>query len=323
VETNRGTLAVEAKSKPSVDAIWAAIGRWQFEPLEGAGPLMVAEWFPLPGLHPLNRAGWSWYDRRRGRLRLDMPGADINANYSVPPIERAAAESSTRRDALASAVGQELAVHLLTLEPGRTRAGSFREIAATLGRSASSVHAAMAALKEDGLVTDDAEPLRADLFEALARVWRPRVVGLAGLPRPGTAPVLEHAPELNLFDSARPGWALTDTRAAAAWGAPIVASGAYPPDFYVPSRRALRWAVQQYRTASSHDERAATVAVAPIPMVCSRRYDPAALPEPRDEEFLLAHPLFVALDLAGDPARGREILASWDPEGPEGFRRAW
>lgn len=173
------------------------------------------------------------------------------------------------------------------------------------------------------MVTDDGEPLRAALFEALARAWRPRVISLASLPRPGMASVLESAPEFNLFDPARPGWALTDTRAAAAWGAPIVASGTYPPDFYVPSRRALRWAVQQYGTAPTHDERSATVAVAPVPMVCSRRYDPAMLPDPRDEEFLLAHPLFVALDLTRDSARGREILAGWDPEGPDGYRRVW
>lgn len=135
----------------------------------------------------------------------------------------------------------------------------------------------------------------------------------------------EHAPELNLFDQGRPGWALTDTRAAAAWGAPVAASGAYPPACYVnvPSRRALRWTVQHYGLAPTHDQRAATVAVAPVPMVCSRRYDAATQPGPRYEEFLLAHPLFVALDLARDPARGREILEGWDPEGPDGFRRAW
>lgn len=324
IETDRGVLAVEAKSKPSPDAVWAAIGRWQFEPVEGAVPLMVAEWFPAPAFDALNRAGWSWYDRRRGRLHLDIPGAAIDANYAVPPSERAAAEPSARRDPLASTVGTELAVHLLTLEPGRKRPGSFRQIAATLGRSTSRVHGAMAALKDDGLVTDDGEPLRDELFAALARAWRPRVVSLAGLPRPGTASILEQSTELNPFDPTRPGWALTDTRAAAAWGAPVVASGAYPPDFYVPSRRALRWAVQHYGTPPTYDERSATVAVGPVPMVCARRYDPITLADPSDEEvFLLAHPLFVALDLARDPARGREILAGWDPHGPEGFRRAW
>lgn len=151
VETDRGILAVEVKSKPSADAVWATVGRWQFESVEEAVPMMVAEWLASPALDSLNRAGWSWYDRRRGRLRLDIPGADINANYYVPVTERSAAEPSMRRDPLASAVGQELAVHLLTLEPGRTRAGSFREIAASLGRSASSVHAAMVALKEGRL----------------------------------------------------------------------------------------------------------------------------------------------------------------------------
>lgn len=321
VETDRGVLAVEVKSKPSTESIWAAVGRWQFDPIEGAVPMMVAEWFSTAALDALNRVGWSWYDRRRGRLRLDVPASGINANYHVPPSQRAADEPAARRDPLASAVGRELAVHLLIVD--QARPSSYRETSEVLGRSVSSVHAAMAALKHEGLVTDDGEPLRRELFDALARAWRPRVTALGGLPQPGTASVLERAPELNLFDPTRPGWALTDTRAAAAWGAPVVASGAYPPDFYVPSRRALRWATQQYGAAPTFDQRAATVAVAPVPIVCARRYDPTALPEPADEEFLLAHPLFVALDLARDPARGREILAGWEPDGPEGFRRAW
>jgi len=35
----------------------------------------------------------------------------------------------------------------------------------------------------------------------------------------------------------------------------------------------------------------------------------------------LAAPLFVALDLAQDVGRGREILNTWDP--PEGWARVW
>ena len=35
-----------------------------------------------------------------------------------------------------------------------------------------------------------------------------------------------------------------------------------------------------------------------------------------------AHPLFLALDLAQDPGRGREILDQWQPQHPE-VQRAW
>jgi hypothetical protein len=35
----------------------------------------------------------------------------------------------------------------------------------------------------------------------------------------------------------------------------------------------------------------------------------------------LAHPLFVALDLAADPGRGREILDGWTP--PADVARVW
>ena len=53
--------------------------------------------------------------------------------------------------------------------------------------------------------------------------------------------------------------------------------------------------------------------VAPVPMVCSRRVDATAW---ANQEWPLAHPLFVALDLAQDPNRGTEILQAWTPPEP-------
>jgi hypothetical protein len=38
-------------------------------------------------------------------------------------------------------------------------------------------------------------------------------------------------------------------------------------------------------------------------------------------EWPLAHPVFVALDLAQDTGRGREILDAWTP--PERWARVW
>jgi len=43
---------------------------------------------------------------------------------------------------------------------------------------------------------------------------------------------------------AQPGWALTGTLAAVAYGAPVAARSDYPPEFYVPTPRRgpLSWA---------------------------------------------------------------------------------
>ena len=114
------------------------------------------------------------------------------------------------------------------------------------------------------------------------------------------------------------GWALGDTLAAIAYGVPISASGAYPPDFYVPDRSTLRRARQLLGVAPTWSDRAATLRVAPVPMVTARRVDWSARPK---ITWPLVHPLFVALDLAQDPDRGTAVLAAWDP--PEEWQRVW
>ena len=61
------------------------------------------------------------------------------------------------------------------------------------------------------------------------------------------------------------------------------------------------------------NSRACTVAMAPAPAVCARRYHGRG-PWP------LVHPLVAALDLAVDPGRGGEALEAWHPEDVE---RVW
>ena len=109
------------------------------------------------------------------------------------------------------------------------------------------------------------------------------------------------------------GWALGDTRAAVAWGAPLVASGAYPPDLYVHDEGALVKAMQHFADSAVMNSRACTVAMAPAPAVCARRYHGRS-PWP------LVHPVVAALDLAVDPGRGSEALDAWHPEDVE---RVW
>jgi hypothetical protein len=56
--------------------------------------------------------------------------------------------------------------------------------------------------------------------------------------------------------------------------------------------------------------------VAPVPLATRSRIDLSGPPK-----WPLAHPLFVALDLAQDIGRGREILEAWNPD--ERWTRVW
>jgi len=111
---------------------------------------------------------------------------------------------------------------------------------------------------------------------------------------------------------------LTDTVAASVYGAPVSMRAGHPPDFYVPDQTTVRRALHLLGPAVSASSRACRVRVAPTSLVCDRRVDATSwAPEP----WPLANPLFVALDLAQDPGRGREILQAWTPATP--WNRVW
>ncbi|MGI8815476.1 MAG: hypothetical protein ACR2G2_09430 [Pseudonocardia sp.] len=157
-----------------------------------------------------------------------------------------------------------------------------------------------------------------DLFDALADRWDSVAVDLASLPKSGDGAVRD-ALRLGVDDvEGEIGWALTDSVAAAIYGAPVGVRADGPRDFYVPDEATMRRAVRLLGTASDRASRAAVVRVAPVAAICSGRVDPAPW---APAEWPLAHPLFVALDLAQDPGRGREILNAWTP--PHRWRRVW
>jgi hypothetical protein len=137
-------------------------------------------------------------------------------------------------------------------------------------------------------------------------------VGLAGAPEPGRRSQ-SHLLQLGLDEDV--GWALTDTLGALAWGMPVAVGSAYPPDFYVPTGTALQRALAQLGRAEKFDDRGCTVSLAPVPLVCRWRED---RPTTR---WKVGNHVVVALDMAQDPARGREILERWTP--PEGITRVW
>jgi hypothetical protein len=275
------------------------------EPSSGALRLIVAKRITADARRVLNDLGLSWLDLR-GHIRLVGPGLFVDADTAdfsadVPD-----------RGGIYGQVGVELAV-LVLLDPDRT--WGVREAAAALSRAPSSVSQAFAAMRAAHLVADQLTHEGPDLFWELAQHWAPASIDVADVPGPGRD---NEALRLGLDDvETTVGWALTDTVAAAHYGAPVAMRSDHPLDFYVPDRATLRRAVHLLGSAPNSPARAARIRVAPVPAVCARRVDAHEWAT----EWPLANPLFVALDLAQDPGRGREILQEWRPSGR--VRRVW
>lgn len=193
-----------------------------------------------------------------------------------------------------------------------------RAAAARIGRSPGTVSKHLAALRRSSLISERSEPTIPDLFEAVLDVWRPRRVPLAELPRPGAGPVNQRL-QLGFEEPGGPGWTLASASAAAAWGAPVAITGDAPPDFYVPNEGTLR----QARTLlgdADFGRHACTVAVGPASFVCRNRYDRSGV---SNDPFLAPSAVVAALDLAADPARGRETLDLWSRNLLPEVNRVW
>jgi DNA-binding transcriptional ArsR family regulator len=195
---------------------------------------------------------------------------------------------------------------------------TVRALARTVGRSPSTVSEVLAALRRDGLVDERHRVEGTQLFWQVANQWPARRFYLARLPMPGEATAITKPLRLGLDDAeTTTGWALTDSAAAVAYGAPLAVRADQLLDFYVPDQGIQRRATALLGAAPSRSQARCSVRIAPVPAVCSQRVDVEASPF----EWPLAHPLFVALDLAKDAGRGREILAAWTP--PETWARVW
>ena len=269
--------------------------------------IVVADRIAADAKRSLREKGVNYFDRR-GELRIVRPPLFV---YML--VEPAAPMAGSRSGPLDSQVAKEVAIACL-LTPDQPH--GVRQTARYIDRAPSAVSNAMAGLRDDGLLTSAGEAMVPDLFRSLLTVWRRRYVSLATLPAAST----REAKRLGLGldepeDSA--GWALTDTRAAASWGIPIIAGGDYPPDFYVPSEPVLRVARSHLGEATDAASRACTVAVAPVRLVCLHRVDHSST---TGERWPVANHVVVALDIAQDQARGLEALEQWQPEG---IARAW
>ena len=254
--------------------------------------VLVADRITTEAREMLNDAGWGWLDRR-GHLRLRAPGVLIDT--AVDPSAR---DSAPSREPIRGSAGLAVAYRLLTdpTEPiSPTRSG--------LDFAPSTISEAVSRLRVTSLLEEDGTPLLPELFFVVADHWRRERVWLANEPS---------VDEANGHDLESSGWCVAGTVAAVDWGAPVVSTVDAPPDLYVPGPAAVNIAARRYGTARDPYQAAASIAVAPVSDVTARREAPRSRPWP------LAHPVAVALDLAQDRARGREILEDWSP--PE---RVW
>ena len=295
------TITLRVTTRSLVDT--AAAHRLRNQALhspEPSLPVVVAPRITSAARSVLNEAGVSWLDLR-GHLRL--VGAGVLVDTTVAPLSDPAPE---RRGVLGQ-VGLELAA-LLLVDPEKT--WGVRSAGSALSRAPSSVSKAFAALRAAQLVTDELRPEGPELFWELAQHWGSARADVASLPEPGHGREIE-ALRLGVDGvETTTGWALSDTVAAAHYGAPVAIRSDHPLDFYVPDRTALRRALHLLGPAPSASQRAGQVRVAPVPAVCQRRVDGSTW---AGTHWPLAQPLFVALDLAQDPGRGREILRDWTP----------
>ena len=292
-------IEIEVKVKP---VITAAVGM-ELAQQEWSDPrttVWVADRIAFEAKRAFRESGVNFFDLR-GELRIVQPPLFIDTLVDVrEPYPLA------RSGPLDSQVAKETAIACL-LTPDQPH--GVRETARLIDRSPSAVSRAMAGLEQEGLLTSRGQPMVPYLFHELATVWRRKPVALAKLPEPGSE-------WLEIGAESR-GWTMTDTVAAQSWGIPVVAPGGYPPDFYVPDRTALRFALSQFGEAPSPNSRACAIAIAPVRFACRHRFDHS---ETSGIEWPIANHIVVALDLAQDKARGLEMLEQWEPEG---IVRAW
>lgn len=273
--------------------------------------LIAAERIAGRARETLKQGGVNYFDRR-GRLRLVLPGVFVDAETTPRPTL-----PSTASAPLSGEVAKEAAIVLLA-RPDRH--SGVREIARVTGRAPSTVSVALQRLRSVGLVTSANEPLLPELFWELEGAWHRQAVALASAPHPDRAGRTDPL-QLGFGNGnrdqtvlSRAGWALTDTLAATAWGMPVIATSDYPPDFYVPSASVLSRALSSLGQAAGPDQRGCTVSLPPARLVCRMRTSHPG------QIWPTASHIVVALDLAKDRARGRDVLERWRPEG---IRRVW
>ena len=270
----------------------------------GVVDIVVADRITERARQGLSEAGWNWFDRR-GHLRLiptDVVGIAIDRG-DLQVLDRP--RDAIGRQAPLTGLGGRAVAYALLTDPATPLA--VRRSAAKLGLAPSTVSAALADLRSKGLIDAAGRPVLPELFWELADAWPQDHTWLRDRPKPNDAGI--PAP-----DAQGPTWRLTGLQAAIAWGAPMFAANP-GLDLYVPGPVVVTIAVRTYERASPGDH-TTSIAVAPVRSVAAEPWPPEL-----EEGWPLADPVAVALELAQDRGRGREILSDWSP--PERYQRVW
>ncbi|HET9692567.1 MAG TPA: hypothetical protein VFP61_15570 [Acidimicrobiales bacterium] len=251
--------------------------------------VLVADQVTADARSRLTEAGWSWLDRR-GRLHLHAPGVWVDVE--IPAIER---PGPGRPLAPIAGRGGLAVAYWLCAHPDEHI--SPNRHAAELGIAPSTISTAVSRLRGAGLVDGSARGVVPELFWELADAWPVERTWLIEPPR-----VEGHTPA----DPLQPRWKRSGTAAAAAYGAPVVTRSSGTLELYATGPVEVSIAARQYGEAQPGGG-AASVAVAPVAAVTTVPGDPA----PLVDGWPAAPLLTVALDLAQDRSRGREILTEW------------
>lgn len=292
-------LAVEVKAYCTGDAAWALTNGWAAGRREDAAapvsPVVVAERITSDARGILSDAGWSWLDLR-GRLHLRARGVRVETDV---PAAAGGPAVGPPGPAIRGRGGITVA-YWLCAHPGESL--SPNRDSATLGVAPSTISTAVNRLSRASLVDHQGCGLFPELFWELAEAWKVQRTWVATRPEPST-----HLPA----DPLAPTWRRSGTAAAVAYGAPVVSVPGGAVDLYVLGPVEVAINVGRYG-ASQAGVGAATLAVAPTTLVVRRSEGEEVV----DVEGWPAAPLLVvALDLAQDRSRGREILRSWERDG--------
>ena len=268
--------------------------------------ILVGDRITEPAKRAIRESGWGYIDLR-GELSLREERLIIQATFEP----RWTRPSRTR--ALSGKVGLEVATRIL-IDPQRSH--PIRELARELDRSPSTVSNVLSTLRRDSYITSDNRLVDTRLFWAVADQWPDDRTYLHEQPTPASVAVTR-ALGLELDDHNLPGWALTESAAAAAYGAPVAVRSGQTLDFYVPSTVIRRRAQTLLHPSITPVDAGCSIRVAPVPTACAPRFNIHV----DYGEWPATHPVFVALDLAQDQGRGREILEAWTPD--REWSRVW
>jgi hypothetical protein len=248
----------------------------------GSATIIVANRISTAAREELSRAGLAWFDRR-GHLWVRAPGLFVNAEVSS-----GSAVPTRRVVSVFRATGLDVALALL-VHPGEPQ--GVHAVARQIDRSPGRVSEILSELRSQGLVGSDNRPFVPELFWAAAEEWKPRWHPMPQAPPPDP-------PER---------FRLSGTLGAVSVGAPVAAGPAGGwPRLYVADDTELATVVGAYGAPSGWT--GSEIAV------CPSRYGFTLTSSKSRDGFLVANGLIIALDLARDRARGREILEGWNPQ---------